>query len=91
MTMSHNGLTKLIEECSEVIQVAAKAQAFPPKNGFHPDGKGSLILRLEEEIADVEAVIRLVKSTYNLNCKRMEIITETKYELFTKWHSDPNV
>ena len=38
--MHCDGLTKLIEECGELVQIAAKKQAYFDTD-THPDGKGS--------------------------------------------------
>lgn len=90
MTMSHNGLTKLIEECSEASQVAAKMIAFPDTDQ-HPDGAGSLRERLTNEIADVLAAVGLVIENFNLDQNRLMERAEKKRELFRKWHDDKTV
>ncbi len=90
MTMSNNGLTKLIEECGELTQIAAKKIAYPDTDS-HPDGNGSMKLRLEDEIADVLAAIALVCDIHGLDADRMLARSEKKRELFREWHANPDV
>lgn len=90
MAMSHDGLTKLIEECGEVIQVAAKMQAFP-NTDKHPDGKGSLKERLEDELADLIAAIAFVSDNLSLNDKRMLKRSEKKRTRFENWDKNQEV
>ena len=90
MTMSNNGLTKLIEECGELTQIAAKKIAYPDTDA-HPDGNGSMKLRLEDEIADVMAAIALVCDIYGLDGDRILARGDQKRELFRKWHDNPDV
>lgn len=63
--MHAKGLVKLLEECGELSQVAAKKIAYPDTDE-HPDGS-SLSLRLEQEIADVLAAIDYVTRAYGLS------------------------
>lgn len=96
--MCANGLAKLIEECGELQQVAAKKLAYFDTDQ-HPDGS-NLRLRLEEEIADVLAACDLVILTFQLSnnismplsemsAKLAETIQERrkrKLALFLTWH-----
>lgn len=59
------GIHKLTEECGELCQVIGKINAFP--DGNYPDGGPSLGLRLEEELADVEAAIAYVREKNSLS------------------------
>jgi len=88
MTMSHDGLAKLIEECGELIQVAGKLLAYP--NGKHPDGAGCLHLRLEAELADVAAASSFVIGHYHLDEDHIESRTVAKFLQYAAWHHDPN-
>lgn len=90
MTMSNNGLTKLMEECGELTAIAAKKVAFMHTD-VHPDGAGSMKRRLEEEIADVLAAIGLVNDTFELDEQFVMTRAEQKLALFRKWHADKNV
>lgn len=87
MPMHSDGLTKLMEECGELIQIAAKKSAFPDSE-IHPDGK-SINIRLQEEIADVVAAISLVVAVFDLDRKFIDDRANTKAQLFFEWQSDP--
>ena len=87
--MKDNGLAKLIEECGELIQIAAKKQAYFNTDS-HPDGKGSMKERMEDEIADVLAACVFVAETFKLNQPDIEGRAKGKLELFRKWHKAPN-
>jgi len=58
MVMTFKGLAKLVEEIGELSQVAGKKIAY--MTGDHPDGKGDLNLRIQNEVGDVIAAIRFV-------------------------------
>jgi len=49
------GLPKLVEEMGELNAELGRLMAFPV--GDHPNGKGDLMVRIKEEIADVLAAI----------------------------------
>ena len=89
MPMSNNGLTKLIEECGELSQIAAKKIAYIHTDD-HPDGSGSMKTRLEEEAADVIAAIAFVCKTLSLDEAAIFERAQKKKERFEKWHADPN-
>ena len=84
MTMSNKGLTKLIEECGELSQIAAKKIAYPDTD-VHPDGGGSLIGRLEDEVADVMASIAFVAEKFGLDEARMFARGDAKRKLYQEW------
>jgi len=90
MTMHNNGLTKLQEECGELVAIAAKKAAFMHTD-VHPDGNGSMKRRLEEEVADVLAAIGLINDTFELDEQFVMTRAEQKLALFRKWHADKNV
>ncbi len=85
--MHSNGLTKLIEECGELVQIAAKCQAFPDVD-IHPDGL-PLISRLEEEIGDVLAAASFVIQSHNLNTVKICRRRDLKECQYNKWHQLP--
>lgn len=66
MPMAENGLAKLIEELGELQQVCGKKLAAG-KRDDHPDGRGSLKIRLQDEIADVIAACEFVMYSHNLD------------------------
>lgn len=88
MTMTANGLAKLIEECGELLQVAGKKLAYYHTN-VHPDGEGPLDVRLADEIADVMAACAFVRAhmlDIDLN-RRIDRRRSDKFMLFQTWHS----
>lgn len=92
MAMSHGGLTKLVEEASEVIQVASKKIAMMQSHGDsweHWDGQ-DLKKRLTEELGDLHAALNFVVDKFNLS--RAEIVERSAYKrhLYNKWDKDPN-
>lgn len=83
MSMSHNGLAKLIEECGELIQVAGKLIAYP--EGMHPDNNGNLRLRLADEIADVTAACAFVCDKFKPDKEELAFRRNRKYETYKNW------
>lgn len=83
--MHTQGLTKLIEECGELVQIAAKKQAFMNTDS-HPDGKESMKVRLEEEIADVLAACAFVIENFNLHKIRIGQRKKIKLNTFRTWN-----
>jgi len=77
MVMTLNGLAKLTEEIGELIQVVGKKIAYT--DGTHPDGKGDLNSRMQEEMGDVIAAIRFVFGKLELDIDAVNAIAE--YEL----------
>lgn len=88
MVMALQGTAKLVEETGEVIQVLGKMIAFPYQD-LHPDGKGSLRLRLEDEIGDVEAALAFVVKKRGLDVNRIMARAEEKLALFEAWDAMP--
>lgn len=87
MPMEHAGLIKLMEECGELTQIAAKKVAFMHTDD-HPDGAGSMKVRLEDEIADVMAVCHMVIRNLKLDEDIIETRKFRKIVLFAKWQND---
>lgn len=81
--MHGKGLTKLMEECGELIQAAAKRLAYP-RVAVHPDGK-NLKRCLEEELADVLAASAFVIERNGLDQEAVMVRTELKLEQYRKW------
>lgn len=86
--MHCDGLGKIQEECGELIQVAAKKSAFMDRE-IHPDGS-NMKARIEEEIADVKAAIRMVEINLDLDLQAIEARALKKFQIFMAWHNDPN-
>ena len=86
------GLVKLMEECAELIQVAAKMAAYPElafsRKGLHPDGS-SLRTRMIEEIGDVYAAIGFVVDKLELSTIDIHKRMKMKRALFDQWDKEP--
>lgn len=80
------GISKLIEECGEVIQVAGKLLGSAG-DVDHWDGT-NLKERLEEEVADVMAAIAFVIHRNDLDINRILERKERKSKLFDRWHRE---
>ncbi len=78
------GLPKLVEETGELQQVLGKLIAFPEGN-LHPDGKGDLKARLEEEIGHVLAAIEYFTIFNGLDRGAMQYHGNVKLELYKQW------
>ena len=87
MPLTANGLVKLIEECGELQQIAAKKLAYFDADE-HPDGKGSMQQRLQEEIADTYAAMLTVVDLYGLDMIAIIQRSKEKKALFLKWHKE---
>lgn len=87
MSMHGKGLTKLLEELGELGQVAAKKLAYPDTE--HPDGVGSLTVRLEDELADVIAARSFVIGKLGLDVDRIVKRAAEKLERFERWDTEP--
>ena len=82
------GLSKLVEECGEVIQVAGKLIATDGDEG-HWDGT-NLRCRMVEELADLSAAIEFVRG-YCLGGQdngRLERRRAAKFTQFVTWHQE---
>lgn len=86
--LHNNGLTKLSEECGELVQAIAKFTTFAaefPGYNIHWDGT-DIYKHLEDEIADVLAASTLVTANLELNTDHIAERTLRKTELFRYWH-----
>lgn len=83
--MKSKGLVKLVEECGELTQVAAKRIAYP--RGKHPDEyrEKPLNLRIEDEMGDVMASIRFSAGKLGLNWTSILRRSTKKHLQFTRW------
>jgi NTP pyrophosphatase (non-canonical NTP hydrolase) len=82
--LEKNGLVKLVEECGELTQVAAKKMTRMDSDE-HWDGEGSLKTRLEAEAGDVLAAIEIVAQNFDLNSAAIMERKERKLALFREW------
>lgn len=81
------GLSKLVEECGEVLQVVGKIVATGG-NTEHWDGNGSLRERLVEELADVLAAVHFVGDANQLSYDAIYARSTRKLALFHEWHKN---
>lgn len=88
-TMSNRvwpGLGKVIEECGEVVQVAAKIIVNHGSTEYY-DGS-DLRSHLEDEIADLEATLEFLKSENGLDRWRIYNRKQSKLLKFHKWKAN---
>ena len=78
------GISKLIEEAGEVLQVCGKLMGTGGKVQ-HWDGT-NLKERLEEELGDLVAAARFVGENCGLDNHRIVEQARRKYDLFSEWH-----
>lgn len=83
-----NGLSKLVEEAGEVLQLAGKLMATGDDPN-HWDGS-DLTTRLEEELGDLRAAVDFFvdANTPRLDPKRIEDRARAKYAQFTQWSDE---
>jgi NTP pyrophosphatase (non-canonical NTP hydrolase) len=81
------GISKLIEECGEVLQVCGKLIAT---GGDHAHWDGTNLKdRLESELGDLMAAIGFVSTHCNLDVAKMQNQMEVKAKRFESWHETP--
>lgn len=81
-----NGLTKVVEEAGEVVQVGAKIMG---NNGerIHFDGS-DLNARMVEELGDLKAAIQFFIENNDFDPAEIEARADKKMALFNQWNSD---
>lgn len=89
MTMTAKGLAKLLEECGELSQVAAKKLAYYHTDE-HPDNAGLLTMRMQDEAADVVAAIRFVGIKFEFDDEEFSARVKRKLALFQTWDAMPD-
>jgi len=87
MAMNGNGLTKLMEECGELITICAKKLAYVDTD-YHPDGTVSMADRMEEELADVMAASHFVMQKFNLDVDRVMERAQKKIQRYNEWDNE---
>jgi NTP pyrophosphatase (non-canonical NTP hydrolase) len=80
------GISKLIEECAEVVQVCGKLIALRGERR-HWDGT-DLKERLEDEVGDGYAAAQFVIEHCGLDIGRIRARASQKHALFEKWHAE---
>lgn len=81
------GLVKLVEECGELTQIAAKKMTRMDSDE-HWDGNGTISERLENEIADVMAAAEIVIKNFGLDRNKIIDRSNKKFLLFTEWMNE---
>jgi hypothetical protein len=79
------GLTKVVEECGEVLQNAGKILAFPDEP--HPSGTvpGA---DFWDEVADLTAALEYMAAHNPVNAERFKRRADAKRRLFEQWHAE---
>mgnify|MGYP001016246410 CR=1 FL=1 len=82
------GLSKLIEECGEVVQIGGKILGNEGRED-HWDGT-NLRTRLEDEMADVLAAITFMLDygPYEIDSERVVQRSQEKLQRFVEWDRD---
>jgi len=80
------GISKLIEECGEVIQVAGKLMGSHGERN-HWDGS-DLKVRLEEEIGDAIGAMHFVTVHCDLDAVAIHKRAADKLRMFEGWHRE---
>lgn len=84
------GLSKLIEECGQTLQICGKLLGTGGAVE-HWDGEGNLKNRLEDELADLTAAIQFVQFACGLDAVSIELRVEEKLERFELWHREQSI
>ena len=87
MAITAGGLAKLIEETGELQQIAGKKLAYYHTDE-HPDGQGSLKIRMEDEIADVMAICSFVIGSFELSSDRIAERSAAKLKQYEEWDKE---
>ncbi len=103
MVMNAKGLVKTNEELAELAEVMLEAALTTVRlsvtvgkklaylaTDAHPDGKGSLRRRLEEEIGDVKAILLFVEKKLELDQGAIAERTLYKLQRYTRWDAEPS-
>jgi len=80
------GISKLVEECGEVLQVCGKLMGAQGETA-HWDGS-DLRRELIDELGDVLAAIQFVVAYCNLDPREIAARADFKLTLFEKWHRE---
>lgn len=84
--MKYRGIFKLTEECGELLTDIGKLAVF--QDVPHPDGKGLMKPRIQDELADVLAAVQYFIETNNFDYKYILERKEEKIKKFNQWELD---
>jgi NTP pyrophosphatase (non-canonical NTP hydrolase) len=82
------GLSKLIEECGEVLQIVGKLIAVDGDVSAPHWDRQDLKESLENELADLMAAIDFIGDHCEIDTARISNRAEVKRALFEKWHQE---
>jgi len=85
-TKSHEIMSILQEECSEVIQAVSKINRFGIDN-YKPGKPKTNREHLEEELGDLLAMVDLLEKDGIISKDKMENAKKAKFEKLKKWSS----
>jgi NTP pyrophosphatase (non-canonical NTP hydrolase) len=80
------GIFKLTEECGELLTDIGKLAVFPDVP--HPDGKGLMKPRIQDELADVLAAVQYFIETNDFDKKYINDREQEKLKKFRQWELD---
>lgn len=84
MPMVNQGMTKLVEECGELIQIIAKKTAYP--TGKYPTSKfDDIDAMIVEEMGDVLAALGFVADKLKLDEDAIYARAALKYITYKEW------
>lgn len=81
MGRKHKGLLKLSEECGELIQIVAK-KMNSMHSDQHPNGRDSIKLKLEHEMADVISSITYSSIKLKLDIANIQKLAQDRINSF---------
>ena len=81
MGRKHKGLVKLSEECGELIQIVAK-KMNSMHSDRHPNGRDSIKVKLEHEMADVISSITYSSVKLKLDISNIQRLAQERINSF---------
>jgi len=82
----YRGIFKLTEECGELLTDIGKLAVFPDVP--HPDGKGLMNPRIQDELADVLAAVQYFIENNDFDKNYINNRKEEKLKKFKQWELD---
>ena len=83
--LANNGLTELIEECGELIQIVCKIIKTEDMSHYSPTHKCTNKQLLEKGVADVIAICQYVAESHDLNQSLIVDRIEENKRKFANW------
>lgn len=80
------GLSKLIEECGEVQQIAGKLMQVGGDSDHWSES--DLRQRMQDELGDLMAAVSIFVETSGLDKQAIWSRANEKHDLFEKWHRE---